>query len=240
MSSIFVVHKPAVDRRVTDEYPFDPNLLPAIKNLLPKFESEKKQIAYAEFLARKIKRNPNDLRSHTQRIYLNYTLKNEDAYFGALIDLFIVLGPKGLALKKSILRPTNYLLENEHASFIRKHLHSGIKPTQAIPTNESRLSKGISSTTDIVSRKLSDGNTYSSFSSAREKLSLGEIESARVILENALEEDPADLEISYELLELYRDHKMQKEFTTMTTRLTGKTLAAQKKWSETEKYFSQT
>ena len=239
MGSIFVNNTPAVDRPVSDEYPFDPSLLPAIKKLLPKFETEEKKSAYAEHLARKIKRNPRDLRSHTQRIYLNYILKNEDAYFGALIDLFIVLGPKGLALKKSILRPTNFLLENEHASFIRKHLHSGINAAQAIPTNESRLSKGISSTTDIVTRKLSDGKTYSSLSSAKEKLSLGEIKSARILLENALEEDPADLEIAYELLELYRDHKMQKEFTTMTTRLTGKTLASQEKWSETEKYFSQ-
>ncbi len=239
MGSIFANNSAAVDRQISDEYPFDPSLLPAIKNLLPKFSHPAQRKAYADFLARKIKRNPRDLLSHIQRIYLNYVLKNEDAYFGAVVDLFIILGSKGLDLKKSILRPTYDLLEDEHASFIKNHLRSGINATQLIPTNESRLSKGISSKTDIVTREFADGQIYNSLSSAREKLSLGEIETAQIILETALEEDPSDLEIAYELLELYQTHEMKKAFITMTTRLTGKALTSQEKWLETEKYFSQ-
>ena len=156
-----------------------------------------------------------------------------------MIDLFIALGPKGLELKKSILRPTYDLFEKEHASFIKKHLRSGIKATLSIPTRESRLSKGISSFADIVDRESVDGKPYSPLSLAKEKLSLGELGYAQVILENALEDNPGDIEIANKLLDLYRNHEMSKEFTTMTTRLSGKTLASQEKWSETENYFSQ-
>jgi len=153
MGSIFANSTPLSDRSITEEYPFDPNLLPAIKKLLPEFQTTEKQIAYTEFLARKIQRNPQDLLSHIQRIYLNHTLANEEAYFGAVVDLFIALGPKGRALKKSILRPTFTLLESDHAKFIREHLRSGIYSTQLIPTRESRLSKGLSSTSSIVTEK---------------------------------------------------------------------------------------
>ena len=239
MGSIFSNKPPSYDQPVAEEYPFDPNLLPAIKKLLPKFKTKQKQTAYAEYLARKIKRDPRDLRSHNQRIYLNYVLKNEDAYFGAVIDLFIALGSKGLELKLSILRPTYDLLEEEHANFINKHLLSGIRATQFLSTHESRLSKGFSSTTDFLVEKSVDEKTYSSLSTAKEKLSLGEVKSAQMILENSLEQDPDDIEIAYELLELYRNYNLAKSFTTMTIRLTGKKLAAQEKWLETEVYFSQ-
>ncbi len=239
MSSIFTNIASSNNPSITEEYPFDPSLLPVIKTLLPKFPTKEKQTVYTEFLARKIKRKPKDLRLHIQRIYLNYILKNENAYFGALVDLLIVLGPKGLELKKSILRPTNNLLNNEHAKFIHQYLRSGIVATDAIPTNESRLSKGISSTVNIVTRNLSYGDIYSSLSTAKEKLSLGEIKTAQVILENALEENPDDIEITDELLKLYQNQQMSKAFTAMTTRLSGKTIAAQEKWLETENYFLQ-
>ena len=239
MRSIFARKSLAEDRELTDGYPFDPNLLPAMKNLLPKLRNPAKQSAYAEFLARKIKRNPRDLLSHVQRIYLNYVQKNEEAYFGAVVDLLIALGSNGLALKKSVLRPTYGLLENEHEAFIKKHLHSGINATQLIPTRESRLSKGLSSTAAIVIGKAADDLNIKPLPSAREKLSSGNLVTAQVILENALEQDPGDIEIAYELLELYRSHQMAKAFKTMTTRLTGKTLAAQEKWAETETYLSQ-
>ncbi len=129
---------------------FDPDLFFAKKKSLTQLESEAEKNTYAEFLARKIRRDPNLLDAHIQRIHLNYLLKNEEAYFGAVIDFFITLGSKGLSLKKSVLKPTYDLFSKEHAGFIKKHLHTGISATQFIPSSESRLSKGLSSTSAVV------------------------------------------------------------------------------------------
>ncbi len=238
MGSIFAKKNNSNQNRqtVTENYPFDPNLLPAIRDLLPKLRGEKKQIAYADYLARKIKRNPRDLLFHVQRIYLNYVLGNEEAYFGALIDLFIVLGPKALDLKKSVLRPTYRLLTTEHKKYIKEHLKTGVDAAELIPTRESRLSRGLSSTTNIVTGEPAEAK-LSPLATARKKLAVGETEAARTILENALEQDPGDLEIAYELLEIYRTHSLQQEFRAMTTRLAGKSLAARKEWNETEDFF---
>ncbi|MFK8067770.1 MAG: hypothetical protein AB8D52_05955 [Gammaproteobacteria bacterium] len=132
---------------------FDPDLFFSKKKSLTQLKSAAEKKTYVEFLARKIKRDQNLLDAHVQRIHLNYLLKNEEAYFGAVIDFFIALGSKGLSLKKSVLKPTYDLFTKEHASFIKKYLHSGILATQFIPSSESRLSKGLSSTSPVVIKK---------------------------------------------------------------------------------------
>lgn len=238
MGSIFVNTATPDNLPLTEEYLSDPNLLPAIKYLLPKLKSKDKQIAYAEFLARKVKRHPKDLNIHTQRINLNYYLGNEEAYFGALIDFLITLGPKAIELKKSILRPTYGILTREHRIFIKKYLHSGISPTLSIDTKESRLSQGLSSTSSVIIGSSDQKNIKKPLPTARKKITTGDFKAAQTILENALEQDPDDEEIAYELLELYLNKNMINAFTSMTTRLQGKTLAAQKKWLETEKRLS--
>ncbi len=238
MGSIFVNTATPDNQPLTEEYLSDPNLLPAIKYLLPKLKSKDKQIAYAEFLARKVKRHPKNLNIHTQRINLNYYLENEEAYFGALIDLLIALGPKAIELKKSILRPTYGILTKEHRVFIKKYLHSGISPTLSINTKESRLSQGLSSTSSVIIGNSDQKNIKQPLPTARKKITKGDYQAAQTILENALEQNPDDEEITYELLELYLNKNMINAFTSMTTRLQGKTLTAQKKWLETEKRLS--
>lgn len=224
----------------SDKYPFDPSLLPAITDILPRFDSVEQQSAYIDYLIRKIVRNPRDLKSHLQRIFLHHSLGDNESYFGALIDLFIALGPNGLALKKSVLRPTYRLLDRKQRNFIRDHLRTGLTATQIIPGRESRLSKGLSSTNRIVIDPSGNDadSRYNPLSTARQKLSQGDVETARIVLEKALESDPGDLEIGYELLELYRQKNLKKAFMTMSTRLVGKTLASQEKWTETEHYFA--
>ena len=121
MRSILVNISATDDQQHTNEYPFDPNMLPNDSNLISRLKDPAKQAVYADFLARKIIRHPANLLLHTQRIYLNYLLKNEDAYFGAVVDLFISLGSKGLDLKKSVLKSTFNLLTKEHAIFLKAH-----------------------------------------------------------------------------------------------------------------------
>lgn len=152
MNSIFAqdMLKDVSPIKKSQYFAFDPDLFFASKQSLSQLKTEDQKITYAEFLARKIKRDPSELNPHIQRIQLNYLLQNEEAYFGAVVDLFIVLGSSGLSLKKSILKTTYDLFEKKHASFIKRHLRTGISATQAIPTPESRLSKGIRSASPIL------------------------------------------------------------------------------------------
>lgn len=61
MGSIFkkAPGKPSAETKVSsDKYPFDPGLLPAIPDILPRFDSGEQQSAYMDYLIRKIVRNP--------------------------------------------------------------------------------------------------------------------------------------------------------------------------------------
>jgi hypothetical protein len=54
----------------------------------------------ADYLAHCVARNPGDLRAHARRIAVHHALGEDQELAAAVIDLFIVLGDKGVALKR--------------------------------------------------------------------------------------------------------------------------------------------
>ncbi len=210
------------------------------KNVLPRFKNAAERDSYLQLLNRKILRNPRDLLAHTQRIFLLFIARDNVAYFGAVIDLFIALGPRGLGLKKSILRPTYKLLNKHQQHYIQSHLHTGISRVDAVPSRHARLSPKLTSSTSLFNDNTpSLPNADQILRKARYKLAMGHEAIAQTLLEDALEADPSDMEIACELLELYRQHDQRNDFLKMTTRLAGKILAVQDLWDETEHYFNQ-
>ena len=211
-----------------------------ITSLVPKFDNTNELQRYLDQLNRKITRNPRDLLAHTQRINLFFVQKENPAFFGAVIDLLIALGPKGIDLKKSILTPTYGLLNKEQQQYIHAHLHSGISRLEAVPSRYARLTPKLSSDTQKYNSDKShreEGDQI--LRKARYKLAMDHVDEAQTLLESALSDDPGDMEIACELLELYRQYEKVDAFWTMTKRLSGQSLAAEQQWEDTANYFDQ-
>lgn len=210
-----------------------------LRTLLPRFEDANERQRYLDQLNRKITQTPRDLHAHTQRIFMLYLQRDNPAYFGAVIDLLIALGPKGLGLKKSILAPTYGLLNRQQQGYIQQHLHSGIARTAAVPSRYARLSPKLSSDTGAYNHDKSrrvEGDQV--LRKARYKLAMEHVDDAQALLEQALISDPSDMEIACELLELYRQYEKMDAFNSMTEQLAGSLLTAQDQWDDTARYFS--
>lgn len=63
------------------------------------------------YYAFEVKRFPSKLKNHVQRILHHLSRNDPDQLFGAMIDLFIVLGKHGQALKKRLLQNTRNTLQ---------------------------------------------------------------------------------------------------------------------------------
>lgn len=74
-----------------------------------------------------------DLRAHIQRIRLHWQRRDAGAAFGALVDLFLVLGDKGISLRSRILRRCEDLLSTEQRVFLLQNLDSGLAETAELP-----------------------------------------------------------------------------------------------------------
>lgn len=74
-----------------------------------------------------------DLKAHIQRIRLHWQRRDGVAAFGALVDLFLVLGDKGISLRSRILRRCEDLLSTEQRVFLLQNLDSGLVETAELP-----------------------------------------------------------------------------------------------------------
>ncbi|MGH8547246.1 MAG: hypothetical protein ACRERU_01320 [Methylococcales bacterium] len=110
-----------------------------------------------ESLEKRIRRDPNDLKAHVQRIRYYQTLNNALGCYAALVDLFIVLGPRGIDLRKRMANQSAFLLTPYLRNFLNNHLDVGISARTLLPcVASSILTEAISGTTDLVASGTSD------------------------------------------------------------------------------------
>ncbi len=216
------------------------SLLPENKGLLLKFSAPVWNKAYAEHLQRRIERNPRDLRSHTQRVFMQFARGDALATFGALADLFIVLGKLGYDLRYSMLQHVAERLQAEHFQFLKQRLKMGLRADEQLPGGSySRLSQGGIENYPLVSQvdSSSQPDRGGWLSLAQQCVSAGEVEQACRLLEQLLEADPGDQEACTELLELYREHQLAAHFQASYYRFSGRSLAAPESWQALDEYF---
>lgn len=90
-------------------------------------------------------RKPDDLTSHTRRILIAGQLGDGEATYGALVDLFIVLGERGVGLKSAMLSQTALQLDPAQRRFLASHLASGVRADEYVqpPASRSVLTRGL-------------------------------------------------------------------------------------------------
>jgi len=226
--------------KLPSNYVIEPGLLPETRHILPNFKVSGWLAHYPRFLAKKVHRNPRNLLSHVQRTRLHHALGDANATFGALADLYLVLGSKGRSLRENLLEKTRDLLSEDQRHFLSKHLDSGLT-TQHFTSSISNASLPGSADGNltIVNRTNNTSEPHHSdpLLLSREYIKEGDPFTARLILETTLASDPGQKDICKELLKLYRDQSMRSAFFKTYNALIGRQLALADQWRETEHFF---
>jgi hypothetical protein len=226
--------------KLPPSYVIEPGLLPETRRILPNFKVSGWLAHYPRFLAKKVHRNPRNLLSHVQRTRLHHALGNANATFGALTDLYLVLGSKGRSLRKNLLEKTRDLLSEDQRHFLSKHLDSGLTAQHLTSsTPNTYLPGSANGNLTIVNRTNNTNEPHHSdpLLLSREYIKEGDPFTARLILEITLASDPGQKDICKELLELYRDQSMRSAFFKTYNSLIGRQLALADQWRETEHFF---
>jgi tetratricopeptide (TPR) repeat protein len=142
---------------------------------------------YLAYLHHRILRNPRDLLAHTRRVMLALAGNQQALVYAALTDLFTALGEKGADLRAGLLEKCRPVLTLEQAQALLDEPHA----SQGSP---------------LVARHLANVHAValSVLEEVRELLENGQVELAQNMLEQALPQDQDNLELTQELLEIYR------------------------------------
>gem|GEM_PF-993872 len=198
--------------------------------------------AAVNFLSYQITHNPRDLLRHVQRIRMQCRRTDADAIYGAMLDLFIVLGTKGLPLRRRLLKRAGGLMRGDQRKVLIAGLRRGIRATYPVPPSvHSRLSAGLSGTVQLVEqRQASCGRqTLDPVIEARELLDCGQIDTARRLLEQSLQQAPQRAELSRELLAIYRHTRNHRDFQRLYTQRLDLPMAARDAWEALSRQFAQ-
>ncbi|MCU7829283.1 MAG: hypothetical protein KZQ85_09470 [Candidatus Thiodiazotropha sp. (ex Myrtea sp. 'scaly one' KF741663)] len=222
------------------DHAVEPSLLPQPSQLLPSFPVSGWQDTFSQYLIKRVRRNPRDLRAHVQRTLMYLSQRDPKALYAALIDLFLILGDRGREIRENLLRQARRQLTEEQYQFLMSRIETGLSTQEPLPPNTySSLSKGLTGTTYIVRRQHSNSDISAAtpLDQAREWLRQNDWLTAMFILENALNDDPGEEAVCRELLSLYRKQHARDAFYKTYTGLFGRHLALPELWRDTESFF---
>jgi hypothetical protein len=167
-----------------------------------------------------IARDPLDLEMHVQRVQLACAAPLTDFAFGALLDLFLVLGPRGRALRSRLLAQAEAWLEPEDAHFLHGHMDTGLSRAVALPSAPGAIfHSAIVGVAQMVSHQRVAAAAQSLHQQAAAMLDEGNLAGARELLEQGLLDDPGDADLLNELLGIYRHSRDDAAKTAMSDRL---------------------
>ena len=192
------------------------------------------------YLARTVARTPVNLIAQIQRTNIHLSQRDAEGSYGALLDLFIALGDKGLSIRRRMLLRAKPLLTEEQFQALALRLNSGISATDPMPpSSQSVLSKGLTGTGQLVVRiNEEQAAKRDPLEEAIEYLEYSQTDKARELLEQALLDDPSRLELHSNLLAIYRASNDLENFTAMHSKLNklGKPLTEE--WEQLAERFA--
>jgi hypothetical protein len=177
----------------------------------------------ADYFAFHVARTPGDLLGHVQRVKLHWHRREGDRAFGALVDLFVALGPAGQSLRKRLLNQLVPILKPAQQRALRSRLATGLKPADALaePPRFSVLFRGMLGGETIV--RVSSQETESAhtdtLAEVQAYLEFGQIQEAKSLLEEALLREPEREDLHRELLEIYIHARDRDGLLSMQERL---------------------
>jgi hypothetical protein len=177
--------------------------------------------AAAQLFARRVARTPGDLLSHVRRIYLHIAEQQPDAVYGALLDLFVVLGEKGRPLRERMLQAARALLRADQETALAQGITRGLAATDNFPPSVySRFATHCTQNARLIERvQAAHSALHDPLRQAREHLEYGQVEEACGVLEVAFLQEPERQALLEELVEVYRGMRCHDRLAQMLGRL---------------------
>ena len=194
----------------------------------------------AEHLAHRVTRFPKDLRAHAQRLLLHVRRQDRDRTYGALLDIFLVLGAAGEAFRSRMLDLSAGVLGPKLVGIFTQHLDTGLDASAPMPISpHSRLARGDTGGSEVVTREETESDDgCDALVEARDLIDLGQLAEAQQALEKAVLDNPEREELTLDLLELYRYTRDDMSFLAMQKRLENKSPEAAERWAALAAFFS--
>lgn len=203
------------------------------KNLLP--AGQYKTLSARRHLVTRVARDHMDLRAHMQRISLLLDSgDSEGMVFGALVDLFLALGEKGLELRKTVLQQARPRLHAADFHFLHQRMTNGLQRMDVLPvTMGSVLDRAVFGNTHLVERQRNKASVdVNAVDIALMHLDNGNVKGACEVLESALLKDSSNVAAEAELLEIYRRCRDEAGFLNMRRRLEAAGVSLGADWDE--------
>jgi hypothetical protein len=198
----------------------------------------------ADYLQQRIAAEPYHLLHHTQRIALEYQLNHPEALYGALLDLFIVLGARGRALRQRMASSVRARLSPEHYGQLSLWLDRGrtLDADSAPPLPFTLFGLGLVDALPLL-ETVEDAasappDERDPLVEARECIEYSQIDQARQILESAVLAQPERADLQCELLELYRAQRDASHFLKLYPTFVTKENPLAEDWRATARFLN--
>lgn len=183
------------------------------------------------FLSFELCRDPENLKQHVQRIMLQISSGDSERLFGALLDLFIVLGDKGEDLRKRLLKYAEPLLVREDYDYLVTHQGSELTKQECrMNVKGSVLNAGFSGSANLVERHQDEAGYDDPLQEALSLIEYGQVSEARDVLEKAFTLDPRNSELEEELIGIYRSTRDYTGYEAMSMKLNSDDIPHSDKW----------
>ncbi len=190
-----------------------------------------------EYLTHKVSRNPSDLQSHTQRIYMYLADFDSNKVYSALLDLFIALGNKGFPLRNRVLQESRNILKRQQYEALKDKLQSGLSAHHSMPLAPSSvLTKSYCGHNTLIRRITNSkptSHTIDPLAEASQYLEYGQVEQAKTLLEDAVLEQPWRKDLQDDLLDIYRATLDRNACDAMYVRLADSFIPDHHAWMQT-------
>lgn len=172
---------------------WDPLFFECGGDICPNLPNPALRERYLGYLHQRVSRNPHDLISHVRRITLALSEPRSALVYESLHDLFVLLGSRGKDLRAGLLERCRPVITPEQEQTLLAMSAGVVNP-------------GLSRCMPLVIRKRLDSQPVAAgvLDESRVLLENGQVELAQYLLEQALPKEPDNLEITRELLEIYR------------------------------------
>ncbi|NOQ77160.1 MAG: hypothetical protein GQ475_05125 [Methylococcaceae bacterium] len=195
--------------------------------------------AITDYLAHQITRNPRDLRSHTQRIFHFITEQKSKDLYSALVDLFVVLGDKGIALRTRMLKSAYSLLSEPERDSLKQGLAKGLASVlNSPPASKSLLTQGVlTPSSSFITKVEVEKTSVSAIDEARSYLEFGQLDEAVITLQKAILLKPRHLALHNDLLEIFQKMGDKHAFSSFYEQLLEREISLPSLWGSVAQEF---
>ena len=189
-----------------------------------------------------LKKKPEDLACHLQRIQFSLSVKNQEKLFAAICDLFIILSDQGKPLRQRVLSGYKKFLTNKQHSMLSQHLTEKTLTADMheLPYHcfyKKKVIQPAQLCTRIAPAQQTNINNLNNIAITVDSyIENSQFEIALEYMEQHLEQNPDDEATTIKLIELYKALSYSEAFQNAYNKFSNHLMNAHY-WDEAKQYF---